>query len=176
MCRKTANINFHYRRNSVKINDKIFQYLKKPWFWTIFGPSFQILGQNFFFWKIWLSHTTSHGFQAPCQNLGKTNNTVPTKHLDRRMDSGTKRTEGQTDPISFDSSSYWRGSKNIGEYPRNYQSINFCTLVCPQKYFPIIDFCMLLLCKRIWYRGFNEIKVIGQFLSCLEAATMKCPL
>ena len=68
-----------------------FSIFKKPWFWTIFGPSFQILGQNFFFWKIWLSHTTSHGFQAPCQNLEKTNNTVPTKHLDRRMDSGTKR-------------------------------------------------------------------------------------
>ena len=56
-------------------------------FWSIF-PNF---GAKFFFWKIWLSHTTSHGFQAPCQNLEKTNNTVPTKHLDRRMDSGTKR-------------------------------------------------------------------------------------
>ena len=34
LCRNTANnINFHYRANSLKINDKIFQYIqKKPCF------------------------------------------------------------------------------------------------------------------------------------------------
>ena len=29
LCRNTANINFRYRTNSVKINDKVFQYIKK---------------------------------------------------------------------------------------------------------------------------------------------------
>ena len=33
-----------------------------------------------------LSHTTSYGFLAPCQNLEKTNDTIPRKWLDRRKD------------------------------------------------------------------------------------------
>ena len=40
---------------------------------------------------------------------------------------------------------------------------------------PIIDFRALLLRERIWHGKFDGIKVIGQFLSCLEAATRKCP-
>ena len=41
-----------------------------------------------------LSCTTLYGFIAPCQNLGKTNDTIPRKRLDRRMD---KRMEEQKD-------------------------------------------------------------------------------
>ena len=49
---------------------------------------------------------------------------------------------------------------------------------------PIIDFSALLLLlllllslhKRIWHGKFDGIKVIGQFTSCLEAATRKYPL
>ena len=33
-----------------------------------------------------LSCTTSYGLLAPCQNLEKTNDTIPQKHLDRRKD------------------------------------------------------------------------------------------
>ena len=43
-----------------------------------------------------LSHTTSYGFLAPCQNLEKVNDTIQRKCPDRWKDG---RTEGQTDPI-----------------------------------------------------------------------------
>ena len=46
LCRHTANnINFHYRRNSVETNDKIFQYIQKLYFW----PIFPIFGKKNFF-------------------------------------------------------------------------------------------------------------------------------
>ena len=60
-------------------------------------------------------------------------------------------------------------SKNIGEYPRNYKSINFCTRLARKKLImPIIGFRALLLCQSIWHGKFDRIKV--------EAATRKCPL
>ena len=31
-----------------------------------------------------LSHTTTYGFLAPCQNLEKTDDTIPRKHPDRQ--------------------------------------------------------------------------------------------
>ena len=40
-----------------------------------------------------LSRTTSHGFLASCQNLAKTNDTIPRKSLEKQM-------EGRADPIS----------------------------------------------------------------------------
>ena len=44
LCWNTANnINFHYRINSVEINDQIFQYIKKK---TVFGPFSQFWGQK----------------------------------------------------------------------------------------------------------------------------------
>ena len=48
LCRNTVtNTNFHYRTNSVKINDKIVQYfLKKTCFWPIFDPFSQFFGEK----------------------------------------------------------------------------------------------------------------------------------
>ena len=46
------------------------------------------------FWSIFpifLSRTTSYGFLASCQNLEKTNETIPRKHPDRRKDGRTDR-------------------------------------------------------------------------------------
>ena len=61
LCRNTANnTNFHYRVTSVKINDKIFQYIQKTLFLAHFLPIFPILGAKKFFWKIWLCHTQLH--------------------------------------------------------------------------------------------------------------------
>ena len=54
-----------------------------------------------------LSHITSYGFLAPCQNLEKVNDTTQRKRLDRRKDG---RREGRTDLILKDPSSYCRGS------------------------------------------------------------------
>ena len=57
LCRNTVNnINFHYRTNSIKINDNIFQYIQKTCFWYIFGLFSQFLRQKQFFWKYWLCH------------------------------------------------------------------------------------------------------------------------
>ena len=87
LCRNTANnISFHYRTNSVKINNQIFQYIQKTlvlahvWF---ICPNF---GATIFsLLKIRLSCTTAYGFPTPCQNSEKTNDTIPRKCHDRRM-------------------------------------------------------------------------------------------
>ena len=52
----------------------------------IFGPLPQFLGQFFFLQFLALSRTTSYVLLAPCENLEKTNDPIPRKHLDRRMD------------------------------------------------------------------------------------------
>ena len=50
--RNTANdINFHYRKNSVKINDQIFLQIQKPYF----GLTSPILGEKIFLQNIQLS-------------------------------------------------------------------------------------------------------------------------
>ena len=51
-----------------------------------------------------LSHTTSYGFLAPCQDLEKVNNTIQRKCSDRRKDRWKDgriegQIEGQTAPI-----------------------------------------------------------------------------
>ena len=83
-------ISFHYKTNSVKTNDQIFQYIQK----TLFLVHFRSISPNFgtqkFFQKIRLSSTTSYGFLAPCPNSEKNDDTIPRKHLDKRM-------EGQKD-------------------------------------------------------------------------------
>ena len=74
---------------------------KKPvlaHFWSIFP----ILGANFFSPENQiLPCTTSYGFLAQGQNLEKTNDTIPRKCLDRRMEG---RMEGQADSILKDPS------------------------------------------------------------------------
>ena len=47
------NINFHYKTNSGKINDKFFFKFKKPYFWPIFGWLPYFWGQKMFSRKIW---------------------------------------------------------------------------------------------------------------------------
>ena len=69
---------------------KLFNiFLKK----LVFGP-FLTHFLNFLRKKIFLenqalSRTTSYGFLAPCQDLEKTNDTIPRKRLDRRKDGQT---------------------------------------------------------------------------------------
>ena len=76
------NKNFHYRTNSVKINDKIFQYIQKTLFLAHFPRFF---GQKFFSLENpALSRTTSYGFLALRQNLEKTNDTIPRKGPERQ--------------------------------------------------------------------------------------------
>ena len=58
LCRNTANnINFHYRTNSVKINDQMFQ---KTLFLARFCPILPILGAKNFFAEIRLCHAQFH--------------------------------------------------------------------------------------------------------------------
>ena len=83
LCRKTENINFHYRTNSVKINDKIFEYIQKTLFLARF-PNFG--GKKFFSGK-------SHGFLAPLPKLRK--------RLDRRTDGRTARKDGRRGRLYF---------------------------------------------------------------------------
>ena len=50
LCRNTANNkNFHYRTNSLKINDNIFPYIQKTLFLTHSWSIFPILGAKTFF-------------------------------------------------------------------------------------------------------------------------------
>ena len=43
--------------------------------------------QKKYFYKIQLcKNTASYGFLAPCQNLEKTNDTIPRKHLEKQKD------------------------------------------------------------------------------------------
>ena len=100
LCSNTANnINFHYRTNPAKTNDKIFQYIQKTCFW----PIFPIFGaKTFFLENSALSCIISYRFLASCQNLEKKKynskkNAQTDGRMDRRVDG---RTEGQTDTIS----------------------------------------------------------------------------
>ena len=77
---------------------KFSNKFKKPYFWPILGPFSPIYGaKKIFLENLALSHTTSYGFLAPCQNLEKVNDTIQRKRLDRQK-GGWK--EGQTDPVS----------------------------------------------------------------------------
>ena len=86
LCRNTANnIKFHHIKNSVKMNDWIFQWIEKN---LVFGPILvhfpKYWGKKIIFQN--LSGTTSYGFLAPYQNSEKTNDTIPRKGPDRRTD------------------------------------------------------------------------------------------
>ena len=67
---------------------------KKTLFLAHFGPISPIFGpKKIFLENPALSHTTSYGFLAPCQNLEKVNDTIQRKRPDRKKD---RRTDGQT--------------------------------------------------------------------------------
>ena len=96
LCRNTANnINFHYRTNSVKINDKIFQYFqKKTCFWSIFGPFSQFL-KKFFSRK---SGSVKHNFIWVCSIMPKfrKNYWFNSKKTPRQTEGQKDGQEGQT--------------------------------------------------------------------------------
>ena len=91
LCRaKANNINFHYRPNSVKINNKILAY---------FGPIFPILKTKKIFQEnLALPHTTLHLILASCQNSEKIIHTIPRKHPDKQKD---RRKYGRTERPYF---------------------------------------------------------------------------
>ena len=67
---------------------QFFNIFKKNRFW----PIFLIFGtKNFFLQNPTLSRTTSYEFLASCQNLEITNDTIPRKCPDRRIDGRTDR-------------------------------------------------------------------------------------
>ena len=81
LSRNTANnINFHYRTNSVKIDDKIFQYIQKTLFLAHF-PNFW--GKKFFSRKSGFVMHNFIWFLALCQNFKKAN-IIPRKRPGRR--------------------------------------------------------------------------------------------
>ena len=88
---------------------KIFNKLKKPCSWHIFGPFSQFSRQKkiFFSRKSGSVCATSYGFLAPCQNLEKTNDTIPRKRPERRKEG---RTEGRKDGKTQDPSDHRQGS------------------------------------------------------------------
>ena len=59
-------------------------YSKNPVFGPFLTYFLNFLGKNFFLESPTLSRTTSYGFIASCQNLEKTNDTIPGKRPDRR--------------------------------------------------------------------------------------------
>ena len=65
---------------------KYFNKFKNPVFgpFLVHFPNFE--GKKNFSENLALSHTTSYGFLAPCQNLEKTNDRIPRKYPDRRTD------------------------------------------------------------------------------------------
>ena len=78
---------------------KFFNIFKIPLFWPIFGPFLQFWGvKKIFLENPALTHTTSYGFLALCQNLEKTKDTIPRKCPDRWKDRRKNgRMEGQKD-------------------------------------------------------------------------------
>ena len=138
---------------------KFFNIFKKPCFW----PIFPIFWAKCFFWKIWLSHTTSYGFLASCQNLEKTNDKIPRKHPDRRKDKGM---QGQTDPILQDPSGYRQGSnkdtKSLTEL-RKYllNDYFFDNIAKSQIQNPI---------KSLWWSFFAKIVIDFQLLTFFAKA------
>ena len=71
---------------------KFSNKFKKTLFLACFEPIFPIFGATkIFLENLALSHTTSFGFLAPCQNLEKANDIIQRKCLDKRKDGRTNR-------------------------------------------------------------------------------------
>ena len=86
---------------------KFSNKLKKPCFWLIFWLFFSILGHKKYIFSEnpGSSRTNSYEFLTSCQISEKTYDSIPRKCLGRRTGG---RTEGRTDPILWDPSSYRR--------------------------------------------------------------------
>ena len=82
-----------------KLMTKCSNKLKKPCFWTILGPFYQLLWGNIFLESPALPGTTSYGFLATWQNFAKINDAVPKNPLDRQKARRKAWRTGQTDPI-----------------------------------------------------------------------------
>ena len=92
LCRNTAyNISFHYRTNSS------FNKFKN----SVFGPFCKILGQKIFRKSGSIMQNLTWAFSTMPKFRKKTNDTIPRKRLDRKM-------EGE--PTLWDTSSYRQGS------------------------------------------------------------------
>ena len=102
-------MNFHYRTNLVTINDKIFQKIQKIMFLTHFGLFSQFFGQRKISGKPDCRAQLHMGFQHRAEIQKKL---MMQFQENPQTDGGTeRRTEGRTDPISQDPTSYHQGSK-----------------------------------------------------------------
>ena len=70
---------------------KFFNIFKKPCFQPLLAYFPNFAARKIFLENPALSRTTSYGFLASCQNLEKTNDTIPRKRPDRRTDGRTDR-------------------------------------------------------------------------------------
>ena len=91
---------------------------------------------------MWLSHTTSHGILAPCQISEKTNDTIPRKHLDRRMDG---RVEGQKDKQTF-----FIGPFRLTPGVQKVMVINYLKICWQIKYFLSKFYLEILKWSFVW--------------------------
>ena len=92
-----------------KVMTKLFNKIKKPYFWPIFGSFSPILGGNEFFQKnLSLSHT-SYMFLTPCQNLEKIKDPIQRKRLYRHTNGRTDRDDRRT--------LFYRTLSDTAEYP-----------------------------------------------------------
>ena len=109
-------MNFHYRTNSVKINNQISPLNSKN---PIFGPFSQFLERRLFSKKIWLCHAQLHkGFQ---HHVKIQRNLIIQFQENTWRDDG--RSEGRAEPILQDPFSYCQGS-----YKNNWSRLAFTSL------------------------------------------------
>ena len=134
LCKNKANRNFHYRPNSVKINDQIFKNL----FLTHFRPILpisrakKIFPKKIFLENLALSCTISDEILAPCKNLEK----LKTQFQENVRTDG--RTEGRTDSILKEASGYRQCPKRA---LKNSDILWVCTAF--MIYFNYLLFAML---------------------------------
>ena len=89
LCMNTTNTNnFHFRTNSVRINDQKKNASKKTLFLAHFS---NFGGKKSFSYKL-DCHTKLHkGFWHYAKNSGKSHNPIPRKHLDRCQEGRMER-------------------------------------------------------------------------------------
>ena len=109
------NINFHYRTNSVEIND----HIQKPYFW----PISLIVGVK----KVFAKKSGSvmynlYGFLVLCQNSEKPNDPVPRKHPHKSQD-------GMMDRFSF-IGSFWQLPSKYNCSRLTFKILGYRVLCC----------------------------------------------